>query len=993
MSAALQRLELHRRLLHKKRAPFDEIAVEEALAAAGGLFCDHFFPPIAESIGSRVGDDEVVWRRPADFIAFESEVRSSRRTSLRRRPSGIVEVFDDGIEAHDIAQGALGNCWFLCSLGAICEFPHLVDRLFCREWSKDDRSIVGRSCDVGVYALRFCVDGAWRRVIVDDQFPCSAHDGKPVFSKAHGHEIWVLLVEKAYAKLQGSYHACRIGDPAEGLRDLTGAPTIKLLFERDAVTFDDIWSWDRNDCILCASTPGVDTLTEGGKSSAGEHGLVPGHAYTVVQARRIQRDGPHKGAEVLQLRNPWGSFEWGGAWSDASVELNACRAELEDDGVETNSSVGDDGMFWMCFADFKRSFISMSVCAPHLFQPGSTLSHPSKLQSTPQPSDALHADAKPDSRRYVPPRLDRADGELEEWYEVHRKSRFEPGASEGSARSGGSVLHPAHCFMFEVPPLGERQREGAPPPAAQVQQEEQRAAAARDGPLRQAHARCERVSCFFTLSQPDTRDSSAFGYVDVGLTLLRVGGGGGGGGSGVEEVGYTALNAGRNLVLEAYLPAGTYALVPLTGGCRPQPPEREDHFAQFEPYRHPEACALSTHLQQAIAQLVYLLDEDMDGRLGREDLSTAQAASFVEAAKIDLARRGDRGRPDAILRVSDVEPHGLSCEHIELALLEAWGPGPSAGWDGLLKAVGYEPRTLRPSRGASIPFAVSMHSSQPLGMRCAPLPPLLADATLCHVAKRHGRPRRLGACSLVALTSGTGCVFVAENLAPAPTSLTVDCAGSRNMQTSRGSLTHTADVPGTPPGHPAVPTLVMSLTATQPDEAFQWQYKCKTTMGVGTATASVTSSPTLVGPPDLTGCFQALASGLPVPSESLCPERQPLAVAPASAHTPDVLRGTGRPPPRVGHRGADVCDPYAAYALPRGMPTFAFMASSAIRAIRSKPPPPDSTYPSVDDTTRETHEVREDEPRAPWSGPNINNINKPLRACSSTPAVDGCTVQ
>jgi len=35
--------------------------------------------------------------------------------------------------------------------------------------------------------------------------------------------IWVLLVEKAYAKLKGSYYNCRLGDPADGLLDLTGA--------------------------------------------------------------------------------------------------------------------------------------------------------------------------------------------------------------------------------------------------------------------------------------------------------------------------------------------------------------------------------------------------------------------------------------------------------------------------------------------------------------------------------------------------------------------------------------------------------------------------------------------------------------------------------------------------------------------------------------------------------------------------------------------------
>jgi hypothetical protein len=211
----------------------------------------------------------------------------------------------------------------------------------------------------------------------------------------------VSLIEKAYAKLQGSYSNIRLGLPDEGLLDLTGAPTIRLRFDEAEVSFDDLRSWDRNSCVVCASTPGLDTFTEGGGATEA-HGLVPGHAYTVVQARRIGR-GKYAGAEVLQVRNPWGKFEWGGAWSDKSREREACRAELEDDGIETNDGDEEnDGMFWMSFEDFKRLFASVSVCALHVLQPGSTLANPKTLSKLPETRNL------PPNRgsgpRYVPPR-------------------------------------------------------------------------------------------------------------------------------------------------------------------------------------------------------------------------------------------------------------------------------------------------------------------------------------------------------------------------------------------------------------------------------------------------------------------------------------------------------------------------------------------------------------------------------------------------------------
>ncbi len=50
----------------------------------------------------------------------------------------------------------------------------------------------------------------------------------PVFSRANGDELWVLLMEKAYAKMYGTYATIEGGDPAVALRDLTGAPIESL---------------------------------------------------------------------------------------------------------------------------------------------------------------------------------------------------------------------------------------------------------------------------------------------------------------------------------------------------------------------------------------------------------------------------------------------------------------------------------------------------------------------------------------------------------------------------------------------------------------------------------------------------------------------------------------------------------------------------------------------------------------------------------------------
>ena len=69
--------------------------------------------------------------------------------------------------------------------------------------------------------------------------------------------------------------------------------------------------FDKQGYLLSASTPGEDRWTElGGPSKKG--GLVPGHAYSVIQIKEAL------GHQLVNIRNPWGSFEWDGDWSDKS---------------------------------------------------------------------------------------------------------------------------------------------------------------------------------------------------------------------------------------------------------------------------------------------------------------------------------------------------------------------------------------------------------------------------------------------------------------------------------------------------------------------------------------------------------------------------------------------------------------------------------------------------------------------------------------------------
>lgn len=66
--------------------------------------------------------------------------------------------------------------------------------------------------------LRF--QGEWVPVVIDDWIPCES-PGKPAFATSRkGNELWVSILEKAYAKMHGSYEALEGGLVQDALVDL-----------------------------------------------------------------------------------------------------------------------------------------------------------------------------------------------------------------------------------------------------------------------------------------------------------------------------------------------------------------------------------------------------------------------------------------------------------------------------------------------------------------------------------------------------------------------------------------------------------------------------------------------------------------------------------------------------------------------------------------------------------------------------------------------------
>ena len=256
------------------------------------------------------------------------------------------QVFEEGISADDILQGSIGDCYFLSAVGSLCKFSHYIDKLFfTKEKTKEH-----------LYGVFIYLNGSWKLVLIDDFLPFTGQRFKKfAFSSSAGKELWVAFLEKAWAKINGSYAKIGCGgSPTEVFDILTEAFSEQVPinpYYRDYI-WETIYDAEKKGYIMTAGTS-VDIFNLNIEGV----GLSAGHAYTVLGVMEIDTG---KGIEkVVRLRNPYGNGEFNGDWSDYSKKWTP---ELK---KKYNIVQKDDGSFYMGYDDFLTYYITLGICKLH----------------------------------------------------------------------------------------------------------------------------------------------------------------------------------------------------------------------------------------------------------------------------------------------------------------------------------------------------------------------------------------------------------------------------------------------------------------------------------------------------------------------------------------------------------------------------------------------------------------------------------------------------
>ncbi|XP_054482567.1 calpain-9-like [Anoplopoma fimbria] len=304
-------------------------------------FVDNTFPPNDQSLGDLRGLTyrqmaQVEWLRPADILKAQND-------------SSDPVFCSKGASRFDYSQGVVGNCWFLAAISSLTFKKGLFVQVVPMDQTFSDYA--------GIFHFRFWRFGKWVDVVIDDYLPTLNNQLLSVSTKS-GNEFWAPLLEKAYAKLCGSYADLSAGLPSEACKDFSGGlhKSYQLHEVHNVGHDDELWNAlgisTRCDSMICCGT-----AQKGGElvNTVEDTGIVDAHAYSVTAVTEVNYYGSK--VKLVRLMNPWGKTEWNGKWSDKSTMWNRVSPEDQEKCSDRN-----DGEFWMELEDFCFYFQELFIC-------------------------------------------------------------------------------------------------------------------------------------------------------------------------------------------------------------------------------------------------------------------------------------------------------------------------------------------------------------------------------------------------------------------------------------------------------------------------------------------------------------------------------------------------------------------------------------------------------------------------------------------------------
>ncbi|MFK7796051.1 MAG: C2 family cysteine protease [Aureispira sp.] len=201
---------------------------------------------------------------------------------------GSVDEYGDGISHDDVDQNWIGDCYFLSALAAVAKAdPSAIEKLI--DGPKSDGSY-----DVTLYEKGGFLYMSNNPTVINVHPRTLEKDGRTTVGLGDG-ELWVLLVERAFAEMNGGYDEIEGGHADDALEVITGqdATTKRLSSMNNTELVEFVQGHLDAKTPLTTSSISAD---DGSKKAiaAGNSNVVLGHAYYIISIS----------SSAITIRNP-----------------------------------------------------------------------------------------------------------------------------------------------------------------------------------------------------------------------------------------------------------------------------------------------------------------------------------------------------------------------------------------------------------------------------------------------------------------------------------------------------------------------------------------------------------------------------------------------------------------------------------------------------------------------------------------------------------------
>ena len=148
---------------------------------------------------------------------------------------------------------------------------------------------------------RFWQYTRWVDVVIDDRLPANGNELINLHSTQR-NEFWLPLLEKAYAKLYGSYEALHAGISCEAFEDFTGGVSEIYNLKSAPGNLYEVMevAFRKHTMMTCLKNDGLNAAAEG---------LIRITAYSITNVKTVEVTNYDEKIQLLQVRNPWVSFQ------------------------------------------------------------------------------------------------------------------------------------------------------------------------------------------------------------------------------------------------------------------------------------------------------------------------------------------------------------------------------------------------------------------------------------------------------------------------------------------------------------------------------------------------------------------------------------------------------------------------------------------------------------------------------------------------------------